>query len=63
MPDLPAGTKLVLDPSDDYNHESDDVSSFNESMYFSVFDPSQRMGGWYRLGNRVNEGYAEMSIC
>lgn len=63
MPDLPAGTKLVLNPSDDYNHEPDDASNFNESMYFSVFDRSQRMGGWYRLGNRVNEGYAEMSIC
>ena len=63
MPSIPSGCKLVLDPQDDYNHEPDDVSNFNESMYFSVFDPEQRTGGWYRLGNRVNEGHAEMSLC
>jgi len=63
MADLPPGTRLVLHPQDDYNHEPDDVSNFNESMYFSVFDPAQGMGGWYRLGNRVHEGHAEMSIC
>jgi hypothetical protein len=32
-------------------------------MYFNVFDPRQKVGGWFRLGNRVNEGYAEMSNC
>jgi hypothetical protein len=63
MPKVPPGHKLVLKPEDDFNHSPDDVSNFNESMYFSVFDPVQRMGGWYRLGNRVNEGYAEMSVC
>jgi hypothetical protein len=63
MPTVPEGCKLFLDPQDDYNHEPDDVSNYNESMYFSVLDPVQKMGGWYRLGNRVNEGYAEMSNC
>ncbi|MEE2664294.1 MAG: hypothetical protein VX681_09260 [Myxococcota bacterium] len=63
MPKVPHGYKLVLKPEDDFNHTPDDVSNFNESMYFSVFDPSTRVGGWYRLGNRVNEGHAEMSIC
>jgi len=63
MAKVPAGCKLVLRPEDDYNHTPDDVSNYNESMYFSVFDPTQRTGGWYRLGNRVNEGYAEMSLC
>ena len=60
---VPAGCKLVLDPRDDYNHAPDAVSNYNESMYFSVFDLARRLGGWYRLGNRVNEGYAEMTTC
>ena len=63
MPDVPPGCKLLLRPEDDYNHTPDDVSNYNESMYFSVFDADARTGGWYRLGNRVNEGYAEMSLC
>ena len=63
MPKVPPGCKLVLEPKDDYNHTPDDVSNYNESMYFSVFDGAERMGGWYRLGNRVIEGHAEMSIC
>jgi len=63
MPSVPKGCKLVLDPKDDFNHAPDETPNYNESMYFSVFDLSQRLGGWYRLGNRVREGYAEMSIC
>ena len=63
MAQIPAGTRLALDPSDDYNHEPDAVSNYNESMYFSVLDLERTMGGWVRIGNRVNEGYAEMSNC
>ena len=63
MPDAPPGCKLVLRPEDDFNHTPDDVSNYNESMYFSVFDADQRTGGWYRVGNRVNEGHAEVSFC
>jgi hypothetical protein len=63
MPKVPPGCKLVLKPEDDYNHKPDTVSNFNESMYFSIFDRTERTGGWYRIGNRVNEGYAEMSLC
>ena len=63
MPKIPAGCKLVLDPRDDFNHRPDDASNFNESMYFSVFDKSEGLGGWCRIGNRVNEGYAEMTTC
>ena len=63
MPTVPPDCTLLLKPEDDYNHPPDDVSNFNESMYFSLFDRSQSMGGWYRLGNRVHEGYSEMSIC
>jgi hypothetical protein len=30
-------------------------------MYFNFFDPARRMGGFLRIGNRPNEGYAEMT--
>ena len=32
-------------------------------MYVNGFDPVQRSGGWMRIGNRVNEGYAEAQVC
>jgi hypothetical protein len=32
-------------------------------MYFNIFDFEQKIGGWFRIGNRPNEGYTEMSIC
>jgi hypothetical protein len=32
-------------------------------MYFNVFDPSSGLGGFFRLGNRANEGKGEMTVC
>jgi hypothetical protein len=61
-----AGTKktvTVLEPEDEYTHEPDPVPNYNESMYLNAFDAAQEVGGWFRLGNRVNEGYAEMTVC
>ena len=55
--------KLRLEPSDEYMHPLESAKNFNESMYFNVFDPADRIGGWFRLGNRANEGYAEMTTC
>lgn len=52
-----------LEPQDEFLHEPGPESNFNESMYFNCFDPVQRVGGFFRLGNRPNEGYAEMTIC
>ncbi len=52
-----------LDPSDEYPHEPEAASNYNESMYVNSFDQTLGVGGWFRLGNRVNEGYAEMSAC
>src|SRR3989442_12623382 len=63
MPHVPDGCKLALDPNDDWNHVPDAASNYNESMYFSVLDLERAIGGWVRIGNRVNEGYAEMSNC
>jgi len=55
--------KLRLDPADEYTHPLEEATNFNESMYFNVFDPTGRIGGFCRLGNRANEGYAEMTTC
>ena len=44
-------------------HELGPEPNFNESMYFNIYDPAERIGGWFRLGNRANEGYAEMTTC
>jgi hypothetical protein len=54
---------LRMDPSDEYTHRPDDSTNFNESVYVNGFDPRTRVGGWMRLGNRVNEGYAELSVA
>ena len=60
---LPEGLKVRLDPEDEYTHTPEDVANYNESMYFNMFDFNQKVGGWFRLGNRPNEKYAEMSVC
>jgi hypothetical protein len=52
-----------LDESDEYMHELGPEPNFNESMYINCFDPAQQVGGWFRTGNRANEGYAEMTVC
>jgi hypothetical protein len=53
----------VLEPTDEYTHVPDESSNYNESMYLNGFDLERQVGGWFRLGNRVNEGYAEMTVC
>lgn len=55
--------KTRLAPDDEYTHTPDKAQNYNESMYFNMFDPAKKIGGWFRLGNRPNEGYAEMSVC
>ena len=52
-----------LAPEDDYTHALGPEPNFNESMYFNFFDPKQGLGGFVRLGNRANEGNAEMTVC
>ena len=52
-----------LKPEDDGLHPLGPESNFNESMYFNFFDPKQSFGGFVRLGNRANEGQAEMTVC
>jgi len=51
-----------LEGKDEYPHQPDASPNFNESVYTNAFDSKTRMGGWARIGNRVNEGYAELSV-
>lgn len=52
-----------LTAQDEFTHTPTAETNFNESVYLNGFDPAGRYGGWMRLGNRVNEGYAELSVC
>lgn len=63
MANAPSGFKVRLLPEDEYTHSPDKASNYNESMYFNMFDPERKTGGWFRLGNRPNEGKGEMSCC
>src|SRR5258708_24455562 len=56
-------TKVVLLEQDDLMHPNTGESNFNESAYYNFYDRTQRLGGFIRLGNRANEGYAEMTAC
>ena len=52
-----------LDPVDEYTHQPSADATFNESMYFNVYDPAAGVGGFFRIGNRVNEAMAEVTVC
>lgn len=54
--------RIRLEPSDEYMHPGPEPT-FNESMYFNVYDAAANVGGFVRLGNRPNEGHAEMTVC
>lgn len=60
---FPPNTLLRLDPQDEYTHTPEPVANYNESMYFNAFDSREGVGTWMRIGNRPNEGHAEMSCC
>jgi hypothetical protein len=55
--------RVRLEPRDEYMHELGPEENFNESMYFNVYDPTAGLGGFFRLGNRANEGRGEMTVC
>ena len=64
MQTTPDGIRIYgnLQADDDYTHELGPEPNFNESVYFNFFDPVQNRGGFVRIGNRANEGYAEMTV-
>ncbi len=47
---------------DEYLHEATGDSDFNESMYFNFVDRRQGYAGLVRMGNRINEGHAEVTV-
>ena len=55
--------RMRLEDQDDYLHPVEAASNYNESRYYNLFDPGAGLGGWVRMGNRPNEGYAEMTVC
>lgn len=55
--------RIRLEPADEYPHELGPEPTFNESMYVNVVDPSAGFGAFFRLGNRANEGRAEVTVC
>jgi len=55
--------ELICLDEDDLMHPNTGETNFNESAYFNFFDPTRRLGGFMRLGNRPNEGRAEMTLC
>jgi hypothetical protein len=54
---------FLLSEADEWTHAPSSEPHFNESVYVSAFDDVSGVGGWMRLGNRVNEGFAELSVC
>jgi hypothetical protein len=56
-------TEYRMTKDDEAPHVPTEDVNFSESVYTNGFDPLRRMGGWMRLGNRVGEGYAELSVC
>lgn len=54
--------RFRLEGKDEYPHQPDASPNFNESVYTNAFDSKLQVGGWARVGNRVNEGYAELSV-
>jgi hypothetical protein len=56
-------SRFIIRPEDEFPHEPGPESNFNESVYTNGFSTASPVGGWMRLGNRVNEGYAELSVC
>ena len=55
-------TEVRLEPADEYMHPGPEPT-FNESMYFNTYDPSSGVGAFVRVGNRPNEGHAEVTTC
>lgn len=49
-------------PEDDFTHPLGPEENFNESVYFNFFDRITGAGGFIRMGNRANEGYAETTV-
>ena len=52
-----------LRAEDDFNHPVEPHPFFNESRYVHLIDGRQGIGGWFRIGQRANQGFSEMTVC
>ena len=52
-----------IQATDEFTHPLGPEEHFNESMYFNFFDHGKGCGGFVRIGNRANEGSAEVTLC
>lgn len=48
--------------TDELTHQPTEEQLFSESVYFNLYDPGSGVGGMLRIGNRINLGYAEMTL-
>jgi hypothetical protein len=63
--------RIRRDPEDDHLHAIEAASNYNESRYYNFADSrtgnfsdaAAGLGGFVRMGNRPNEGYAELTTC
>lgn len=55
--------EYLLCEADEKTHLPSEHKNYNESVYVNGIDHNERSGFWMRLGNRVNEGYAELQLC
>jgi hypothetical protein len=51
----------ALTASDEYTHDPSDDPQFNESVYFNMVAGDSGLAALIRIGNRVNEGHAEVT--
>jgi hypothetical protein len=49
-------------PDDEFMHQPTDDPQFNESAYYNFIDRDSGHGLLIRMGNRVNEGHAEVTV-
>lgn len=56
------GERILAD-ADDYLHPVGPEPNWNESRYVDFHDPQTGYGGWFRIGMRPNEEYAEVTTC
>src|SRR3954447_9983150 len=49
-------------PADEFMHEPTDHPMFNESAYYNLVDGDSGFAVLIRMGNRVNEGHAEVTV-
>jgi hypothetical protein len=53
---------FVPAPADAYMHAPTDAPNFNESAFYHLLDPARGYSLLVRIGNRVNEGRAEVTV-